>query len=326
MKFVKFILLMVCFLGINTTIYADEVLPSYLEIKELSNNSYSVILKVLSRKNKLNVEVLFDPAVNSLSEPKVTNVDRFLVHYQQIYVKGGLGGHTIHLKGLERINAEVLLRIIDKKGNIVSGRISPDNPYYKIKKTVGKMDAIRTYVIFGFEHILEGMDHLLFVACLVFLSTSYRKLIWAITGFTLAHSVTLLLSALKIVQLPIPPIEAAIALSILFLAVEIAKRNKDSLAYRYPVAVSSSFGLLHGFGFASALMEIGLPQTERILALLFFNVGVEIGQLFFVAILLGSLWLVGLFWKRSKVALLTPGSYVIGSVATMWLIQRIMFF
>lgn len=326
MKFLKIFIFIAYFLGLSTTAYGDEVLPSYMEIKELTENSYSVILKVPSKKNKLNVEILFSPAVDLLSEPKETNIDRFFVHSQYIYAKEGLGGTTIRLKGLERINTEVLLRIIDKTGNSISGRISPNSPYYEVQKTIGKFDAIKTYGVFGFEHILAGMDHLLFVVCLVFLSTSYGKLFWAITGFTLAHSVTLVLSALQIVQLPIPPIEAGIALSIIFLAVEIAKRNSESLAYRYPVAVSSSFGLLHGFGFASALMEVGLPQTEQILALLFFNIGVEIGQLVFVAILVSALSLLGLIWKRSKYLLLTPASYVIGSIATMWLIQRITVF
>ncbi|WP_424286598.1 HupE/UreJ family protein [Eudoraea sp.] len=152
-----------------------------------------------------------------------------------------------------------------------------------------QLAVARQYSILGIKHILEGWDHLLFLICLMLVAGIGKKLWITITGFTIAHSITLALSALDVVRLPIPPVEAVIALSVVYLAVEIALQKKDSLTYRYPIAVSSSFGLLHGFGFAAVLSDIGLPQIEVVTSLLFFNVGVELGQIIFV---LGIL----LFW------------------------------
>jgi len=186
-----------------------------------------------------------------------------------------------------------------------------------------------TYIELGFEHILIGLDHLLFVACLVYISGSRKKLFFTITGFTLAHSITLFLSASNIVTIPIAPVEAVIALSIIFLAWEIAKNRQQSLSLRYPVLVSSSFGLLHGFGFAAVLSDIGLPETERLMALLSFNIGVELGQLAFVLALfilvkLAS-WLY--LWMQDKPLTLPmlrlPISYLCGITATFWFIQRL---
>ncbi len=160
-----------------------------------------------------------------------------------------------------------------------------------------------------------------------------RRLLITITGFTIAHSVTLALSALDLVCIPTPPVEAAIALSVVFLAWEIAKQDKRSLTYRYPIAIASSFGLLHGFGFASVLRDIGLPQVELPTALLFFNVGVEIGQILFVAVLLAVyVALRGLWSVRSPArngeggimaAITLPASYLVGTVACYWTIGRI---
>lgn len=142
------------------------------------------------------------------------------------------------------------------------------------------------YTVLGLQHILAGFDHLLFLLCLLLVAGSWKRVLVTITGFSVAHSLTLVLSALEWVRLPLPPVEAVIALSIIFLATEIIKDNRETLTWRYPVAVSSSFGLLHGFGFAAALADIGLPQTELITGLLFFNVGVEVGQVFFASAVL----------------------------------------
>ena len=183
------------------------------------------------------------------------------------------------------------------------------------------------------RHIWIGIDHLLFVACLLFIARTPRRLLITITGFTIAHSITLALSALDLIRIPTPPVEAMIALSVLFMAWEIARGNYQSLTHRFPVAVSASFGLLHGFGFAAVLRDIGLPQTELPTALLFFNVGVEIGQVLFVVALVVAFFalkpaLVRLLrsakhnevlWSSATV----PASYVIGAVASYWMIDRV---
>ena len=190
------------------------------------------------------------------------------------------------------------------------------------------------YTWLGVEHIWIGIDHLLFVACLLFVARTPRRVLITITGFTIAHSLTLALSALELVRVPVPPVEAVIALSVVFLAVEIARGNEASLTFRYPIAVSSSFGLLHGFGFASVLREIGLPQTELPVALLFFNIGVEIGQILFVVLLAVVFLLLrkgvaaaagsdtsASILRQSKVTI--AASYLIGGVASFWMIQRV---
>lgn len=185
----------------------------------------------------------------------------------------------------------------------------------------------REYSLLGIQHIWEGVDHLLFVACLIFIARTPRRILLTITGFTLAHSLTLALSTLQLVSLPVPPVEAAIALSIIFLAHEIAKPSAASWTWRYPVIVSSVFGLLHGFGFAAVLREIGLPQTELPLALLMFNVGVEIGQVLFVLacvlIFIGLkrlLLLATLSMDFRQVS--TATAYLVGTLASFWFVER----
>ena len=197
-------------------------------------------------------------------------------------------------------------------------------------------DAVRgQYCQLGIKHIWEGVDHLLFVICLVVIAGFSKKLLITITGFTLAHSITLIMSALKLIRLPIPPIEAAIALSIVFLCYEIIHHHADkkSLTYRYPVIVASSFGLLHGLGFAAVLGEIGLPYKHSFDALLFFNVGVEVGQIVFIAVLFLIVWSVNILSvrflalgrkKRFQTVALRTGIYLVGIMAAYWIFDRIL--
>jgi hydrogenase/urease accessory protein HupE len=190
----------------------------------------------------------------------------------------------------------------------------------------------RNYLRLGVEHILQGYDHLLFLICLLLIAGTARRILITITGFTIAHSMTLALSALGVLRVPVPPVEAAIALSIVFLAVEIVRGDQSSLTYRYPIAVASSFGLLHGFGFAAVLGEAGLPQTEVLGALLFFNLGVELGQILFVAGATALYLLVRLAGRASLGRdaaidalgqLRKPAAYLAGIGASFWMVQRI---
>ena len=327
MKFIKALLFfIVLFSNVG---FSDEIRPSYLQIKAMGENTHDVIWKVPARNDqfKLALKVAFDKNVRKIKEPVGAFVGGSYVSNWRIYAPEGLDGTTLQISGLSSSPSDVLLRIINEQGEITIGNIKPDKPTYTFVASAGTWETVKTYTKLGIEHILEGTDHLLFVACLVMIASTFTKLLWTITGFTLAHSITLFLAAMDWVRVPIPPIEAAIALSIVFLAMEIAKNDKNSLTYRYPGLVSSSFGLLHGFGFASALMEIGLPQNERIVALLFFNVGVEIGQLIFVGFLLLMAWFIHLSYKRSKdIQWAKVISYMIGSVSMMWLFQRVLSF
>lgn len=222
-----------------------------------------------------------------------------------------------------------LLRFQPLEGATRTAVLPPDESAWTIPERTTASGVIASYSLLGVEHILGGPDHLLFVAGLLLIAGSLRRIVIAVSGFTLAHSVTLSLAALGFIHVPIPPTEAAIALSILFLAREAMVHDNQSVAYRFPVLVSVTFGLLHGLGFAAALGETGLPDREIPLALLFFNIGVEIGQLAFIAAVL-ALVAIGrrllaaggvIAWadRYGRVA----ASYLIGVPAAFWLLQRL---
>lgn len=327
MKILKVILLFL-FLSVTSS-FADELRPCYLQVKSIDKNNYDVILKIPAKHKKLlnSLHVEFDADIKKENNVDAVLVDDFYIKHFQVKTENTLKDTSVHINGLSASSSEILLRVIDENGFAISDSISPNNPSYTFVGEPSRYETIQTYTILGVEHILIGTDHLLFVACLVMIAGTFRKLLWTITGFTLAHSITLFLSALDVVRVPIAPIEASIALSIVFLAMEIAKNDKNSLTYKYPGVVSASFGLLHGFGFASVLMEIGLPREESIYALLFFNVGVELGQIIFVLFILMLVWIMNLIWKNSSsIQWSKPVAYVIGSISMMWVIERVLVF
>ncbi len=219
-----------------------------------------------------------------------------------------------------------LFRLQRLSGETVTTLLSPKERIWRVPARETRLGVARDYTVLGIRHILAGIDHLLFLGCLLLIAGISRRLLVTITGFTLAHSVTLILSALDVVRIPVPPVEAAIALSVVFLATEIAGNARDTLTYRYPMTVSASFGLLHGFGFAAVLKDIGLPQTDIPTSLLFFNLGVEIGQLLFVGglIVVAKGFLSVTSGSVGQVARLErPAAYVMGSVASFWFVQRV---
>jgi len=208
-------------------------------------------------------------------------------------------------------------------------RILPVNPTFIVVGSPGPLEVVATYTTLGVEHILAGFDHLLFVLALVLLVQGTRRLLVTISAFTAAHSLTLAGATLGWVHVPGPPVEASIALSIVFVASEIIRAGEggDSLTRRFPWVVAFAFGLLHGFGFAGALAEVGLPESSIAIALLFFNVGVEIGQLLFVAVVIAAIAGGTRVAKRLRIAwpvsLWRVAPYAIGSVASFWLVERI---
>ncbi len=208
-------------------------------------------------------------------------------------------------------------------------RLTPGNTSFTVPTQPSRLEVVRTYLLLGIEHILSGIDHLVFVLALLLLVKGARRLIFTVTAFTLAHSLTLAGATLGYVRMPGPPIEATIALSIMFVASEImhSRRGNPGLTERYPWVVAFTFGLLHGFGFAGALAQIGLPQTSIPIALLFFNVGVEVGQLLFIASVFAAIALARQITRRIDLprpawAWAVP-PYAIGGIAAYWVIQRI---
>lgn len=311
-------------------VLADDMRPASLSVTQLQGDELLVKWKVPARgSQRLSLDVVFDATTINVTRPRTELVDGAFLQEWTVSRPGGLQGLGIRIHGLVSNSSDVLLRIVDTDDHVITALLNVDEPSFTVEsETAAKAsNTILAYIVLGIEHILIGLDHLLFVACLVYLCDSFRKMLWTITGFTVAHSITLIMAAVGMVSIPIAPVEAVIALSIVFLAVEIAKRRKRSLALRYPVLVSSSFGLLHGFGFASVLASIGLPDGEKITALLSFNIGVEIGQLMFVASLTAAFWLFRLVFRNLRLETLRwPISYFCGSLATYWVIARTLVF
>ncbi len=315
-----------------------EAVPTDVIAEEGSATSstkvqYQVMWKQPSNSGGASLTLQFSQAVKLIAKATPILLNGSNIEYFTLTAPQGLANQSITLVNLEKTTTEVMVKFTGRTSEY-SVRLTPSKPSYTFKAKPSSWQTVKSYTLFGIEHILEGYDHLLFVLCLLLIASTLKKLLWAITGFTLAHSITLVLSALNIVQLPIAVVEAVIALSIVFLATEIVKNStkgvaQQSLTYRYPVAVSSSFGLLHGFGFASVLMALGLPPQDQLLALGFFNVGVELGQLLFISGVLLLFWFVKRLIKMSSVYLKKIekiNAYFIGSLASMWLIERVMQF
>jgi hypothetical protein len=242
---------------------------------------------------------------------------------------GGLTGGTIHIAGLTATTTDVLVRMERLDGTTQVTRLTPSAPSFVVEAAPRAIQVAATYLKLGLEHILLGIDHLLFVLALLILVKGTRRLVATVTAFTIAHSLTLAGATLGFVHVPGPPVEAAIALSIVFVASEImhSRQGRAGLTERFPWVVAFAFGLLHGLGFAGALSEVGLPQSAIPVALLCFNVGVELGQLLFIATVIVIIGIARQIMRRSERsqpawAWRVP-PYVIGSIAAFWIIQRI---
>ena len=306
---------------------ADDMRPASVTVTAINATDFNVVWKIPIRNGiKEEMQISLSDDVRSLQPMRKRFINNAYVEYHQYSRPAGIMGLDINVEGIERSSGDVLLRVIDQQQQSATYVLNIERPSWQIESFNG-LTAWQTaiaYIELGIEHILIGLDHLLFVACLVYISGTKRKLILTITGFTIAHSITLFISATGIFSIPIQPVEAVIALSIVFLAWEIAKNKQDSISIRYPVLVSSSFGLLHGFGFAAVLGEIGLPVNEKLLALLSFNIGVELGQLIFVLALYVIFHLIRMVYAQLTLAhLRTPISYTCGIVASFWMIERL---
>ena len=312
--------------------HADEYRPAYLSLKQTTTQTFDVVWKLPSTKQNqvLNLNVKF-PQKTKLIKPKsIRPAGAATIEQFSVSSGNGLIGSDITISGLDNAPAEVLVRIQWLSGVTETARLDSSKTGFTVVGTPSFGYVVKTYLVFGFEHILEGFDHLLFVACLIFIAGTWRRILITITGFTVAHSITLTLSALGLVHLPMIAIESVIALSIVFLAREIMIKNEQTLTWRYPIAVSASFGLLHGFGFASALSDIGLPQTEIPAALLAFNIGVELGQIAFVGVLVLSAKLIKrILFSTIIIAEIKlrkfekSGALAIGVVSMYWVLERI---
>lgn len=303
---------------------AHEIKPGYLEISETTQYSYDVVWKSpLIRGRPLPVEPGFPEICERMDNRARSSVAGALVVTATLQCQASLSGQRIEFNGLDATLTDVLVRVRSLDGALQALRATPDAPSVVVAIDASTRSIAGTYFALGVEHILLGIDHLLFVFALVLLIRTVRRLIETITAFTLAHSITLIAASLGWVHLPSRPVEAVIALSIVFLAHEIISRESGTLrtTERWPWMIAFVFGLLHGFGFAGALAEIGLPKNDVPVALLTFNLGVEAGQLVFLTGVLVVLALINRSGLRQRFDSLA--SYAIGITASVWLFERL---
>lgn len=319
------------FLTYDPTASAHEARPAYLELTETLPDRYDVVWRTpMLAGMRLPVVVKFPDDASNVVEPTLREVPNSVVERRVITEPGGLGGKRIEFVGLQATITDVLVRIQTRDGRHSTTLVHPSAPRVEIVAASGPFAVAGAYMMHGIEHILFGYDHLLFVFALILIVPNLRMLVMTVTAFTLAHSITLALATLGVVHVPGPPVEATIALSILLLACEIvrARGGQPSLTARWPWLVAFSFGLLHGFGFAGALSEIGLPRGDIPLALFTFNVGVEIGQLIFIAAVLALLAVARRIQVPATVSRQAQpvAIYAIGTVAGFWFIERVVGF
>jgi hydrogenase/urease accessory protein HupE len=314
--------------------FADEFRPAYLQLTQTAPDRYDVLWKVpaLDENTVLRVQPEFPATTAVLRPERSAYANGAVVRRWSIQVPGGLESRPILFRGLAETRIDILVRLARSDGTVQLERILPANPSFVVTASARAFEVMRTYTVLGIEHILTGFDHLLFVLALVILVKGLRRLVATITAFTVAHSLSLVAATLGWVHVPGPPVEACIALSIVFVAGEIvhAREGQPGLTQRYPWIVAFSFGLLHGLGFASALAEVGLPPLSIPIALFFFNVGVEIGQLLFIGAIFTvagvARWLVHrLSWARPR-WLWRIAPYGIGGMASYWVIERLAVF
>ncbi|GAB5413882.1 MAG: HupE/UreJ family protein [Congregibacter sp.] len=306
---------------------ADVFRPAYLELTQLDEQRTAVLWRVpaLPDDRRLAARPVFP---DGLVREGPTSNRRGAGNWEERFTlraEDGLLNKTVRIDGVLGGTTDVIVRVARLDGTTQLERLSPANPEFTVRASPGPGEIAWDYLILGVEHILGGIDHLLFVLALLLLVRNLRRLVLTITAFTVAHSITLIGASLGLISLPGPPVEAIIAVSIVFVAAEVlhSHQGKASLTARAPWVVAFAFGLLHGMGFAGALEEVGLPETAVPVALLMFNVGVELGQLIFVAamVLLWSLLsrLTRLSFERVSVVI----SYCIGSIAAFWTIERV---
>lgn len=317
--------ILVCLIA--TGARGDVFRPAYLELRESGNGEYDVLWKVpvLGDDLRLAAYVVFPQTTERLTDSRIVTAGGAWIERWRVRQEGGLVGHTIAIEGSAAGVTDIIARVERLDGTSQVERLQPGAPRFEVLPPTGTVEVAWSYLVLGVEHILAGIDHLLFVLALLLIVRGSWRIVATITAFTIAHSITLVAATLGWVHVPGPPVEAIIALSIVFVAAEVVHglRGKRGLTARAPWVVAFSFGLLHGLGFAGALAEVGLPQKAIPVALLMFNVGVELGQLFFVLAVLSLGTLLARVVATRPAWTTTAAAYVIGAVAAFWTVERV---
>ncbi len=310
----------------SVSVQAHELRPGFLELRESGPATHALLWK---RPSGGEVEIRIAPVVPDGC--RLVTPDQQALTPGAVVVRGtlrcptGLAGKTLRIAGLESTMTDVLVRIQHADGRVENHLLRPATPSVTLGAAASGTERVLSYLQLGLQHILLGVDHLLFVLGLLLIVRERWMLLKTITAFTVAHSLTLAAATLGHANAPLVPLNAAIALSILFLGPEIVRvwRGQSSFTIRHPWVVAFAFGLLHGFGFASGLMSLGLPASEMAVALLVFNLGVEAGQLAFVVLMLALVRAFRLLEIRWPAVLLALPGYVVGSLGAYWTIQRL---
>ena len=319
-------LALVLCVGTCANVFSHESQPGILELRQVSRDRYEVTWRApiyYGRPHPARLELpdgwkdTVEPTVRMLPDSQV---------FRRVVTVGGrsVEGSDIRFPGLERTITDVFVRLNRLDGTVMTAVARPSKPFAKLRGERAWHVTAGEYTSLGFHHILSGIDHLLFVMGLLLIVKDRMMLLKTITAFTVAHSITLAIATLGYASAPLPPLHAAIALSILFLGPEIVRswRGETSLTIRYPWIVAFLFGLLHGFGFASGLVTTGMPQAELAPALLFFNVGVELGQVGFIAIILLLIQSFKMLEMRWPLWVERAPGYAVGICGAYWTIQR----
>ena len=305
---------------------AHESRPAYLELTQIASDRYDILWRTpLNAGMRLPVVLRFPDQLRNLAEPKTQELTDSIIERRTIEVDGGLAGKRIEFVGLQATITDVLVRVQVNDGTQWTSLVHPSQPWFELRAPRTQIAVGTEFIIQGIRHISLGADHLLFVLGLLLIVKSRWTLLKTITAFTVAHSITLAIATLGYANAPVVPLNAAIAFSILFLGPEIVRswNGETSFTLRHPWLVAFAFGLLHGFGFAGALTGAGLPRNELPLALLGFNIGVEIGQVAFVLLVVlleRSFSILEVRWPRWVAKM--PG-YTVGSLGAFWAVQRV---
>lgn len=317
--------LAVSILAMPNSASAHEVRPAYLQIDQVGPTRYNVLWRTpMLSGMRLPIILKYSDGIRVVTGPNERELPDSVIERSLVEAPGGLVGQRITFVGLQVSLTDVMVRVKLADGTVTTTMVRPSQPWIEIPARQSAFQVVKVFVVEGIEHILFGFDHLLFVLALMLIVRSTRTLLLTITAFTVAHSITLTFATLGWVTLPSGPVEIMIAFSIVLVAAEIIamERGRTSLTISYPWVVAFAFGLLHGFGFASALKNLGLPQGDIPLALFCFNVGVEFGQLIFVAVILATMALIRRFMKVPRKAIVAA-AYGIGIVAAYWTLERL---
>ena len=318
--FVRYLFLLLFSLSLQ----AHQTGLSYIDLQELDDATISVVYKKPLEDTKAqDIFIRYPAKCSQTSLTKQTIVDGFVIQKYSLWCQeDGLKGSKIWVEGLVSSDRGVLIRY-EKNKKVDEALLRSTTPFMSVDYKSSKFELFSEYVVLGVEHILLGFDHLMFVFALVLLSLNLKSLLWAISAFTLSHSITLAFGVLGIATVGVTYVEAMIALSIVFLAREIVLDKRETFTRKHLGVTAFIFGLLHGFGFSSVLQNIGLPQDAIPLSLFSFNLGIELGQLLFIFVVSFLLFALKKFIAMKEAGLNLSIAYFIGALSTLWLIERV---